>query len=212
MYRFFLTINYTRHYPQILQTLSSLIGRETSAQARDNIIGAIARLIITNHTIIPMDQVFPVFISHLPLKEDLEENKTVYKCLQVLYRNGHAVLTTHIPTLLKVGLDILENKASDDGKFHLLLSKVTRAHMGFIDMENFLFSFYFLQRWGVLWLSLWDLYRKILQNYGLRSAVNCLKIQRFWSNRYFCKVYGLWDSFYTRILIIYIRLYRTTRV
>ncbi|XP_058803486.1 importin-4-like [Phymastichus coffea] len=124
------------HYPQILQALSGLISHERSAQARDNIIGAIARLIITNHTIIPIEQVFPVFISHLPLKEDLEENKTVYKCVLVLYRNGHAILRPHIPTLLKVALDIFENKASDNEVKSIVREFVVPVQKDFPDEWN----------------------------------------------------------------------------
>ena len=96
-----------------MQVLSNLIAKETHAGARDNIIGAIARLIITNHTIVPLEQVFPVFVNHLPLKEDLEENKTVFKCILVLYQNGHAILHSHMKQLLKVAVETLPN--NDDG-------------------------------------------------------------------------------------------------
>ena len=103
-------------YPEILQVLSNAIAKETSAGARDNIIGAIARMIITNHSIMPMDQVFPVMMSHLPLREDLEENKTVYKAVLTLYRDGHTILKTHLNALLEVGVQVLNNENTDDGK------------------------------------------------------------------------------------------------
>lgn len=95
--------------------MSNAISKETNANARDNIIGAIARLIITNHSLIPLDQVFPVFISHLPLKEDLTENVTVFKCVTALYKNGHAILKTHIGSLLKVSVELLQDKKTDEG-------------------------------------------------------------------------------------------------
>ncbi|KAJ8668090.1 hypothetical protein QAD02_009753 [Eretmocerus hayati] len=101
-------------YVKILQVLSQAISRESNNGARDNIIGAIARLIITNHSIVPLDQVFPVFISHLPLKEDLEENKTVFKCIHVLYGNGHPILRANLDKLLKVAAEIIASKDADD--------------------------------------------------------------------------------------------------
>ncbi|XP_046413500.1 importin-4-like isoform X1 [Neodiprion fabricii] len=102
-------------YPEILQTLSEAIGTETHGGTRDNIVGAIARLIITNPTIVPLEQVFPVFVGQLPLREDFEENKAVFKSVMVLYENGHDVIKNHIPSLLKVAVSIVhEGRAMDD--------------------------------------------------------------------------------------------------
>ncbi|XP_048515338.1 importin-4-like isoform X2 [Athalia rosae] len=103
------------HYPEILQTLSTAIMTETHGGTRDNIVGAIARLILTNHTIIPLEQVFVVFVAHLPLREDFEENKAVFKSIMLLYENGHDVIKSHIPELLKVAVSVIhEGRASDD--------------------------------------------------------------------------------------------------
>lgn len=105
------------HYPEILQALSEAIVTETHGGTRDNIVGAIARLIITNHTILPLDQVFPVFVGHLPLREDFEENKAVFKSILVLYENGHDVIKSHIPSLLKVAVSVVhEGRAMDEGE------------------------------------------------------------------------------------------------
>ncbi|XP_014209388.1 importin-4 [Copidosoma floridanum] len=101
------------HYFEILQTLSRVTTKEKNAGARDNIIGAIARLIITNHSIVPLEQVFPVFVSQLPLKEDLEENKTVYKCIMQLYGCGHVILKPHLSHLLQVSFRLLETENTD---------------------------------------------------------------------------------------------------
>jgi hypothetical protein len=46
-----------RHYPQILQVLSQLVGTEKHAGTLDNICGALARLIITNSMLVPMKEV-----------------------------------------------------------------------------------------------------------------------------------------------------------
>lgn len=114
----FLNNRYNRHYPQILATLSCAIAKETDAAARDNVVGAIARLIITNYSNLPLEQVVPVFVQQLPLKADFQEHKAVFRSILTLYQAGLAVLQSHIRTLLKVAVVILhEDKAMDDGEF-----------------------------------------------------------------------------------------------
>jgi hypothetical protein len=46
-----------RHFPQILQILSTALSRENSPLALDNICAAITRMIIVNMSAVPMDQV-----------------------------------------------------------------------------------------------------------------------------------------------------------
>lgn len=109
-----------------MQTLSNGIQNESHAGARDNVVGAIARLISTNYTILPMDQVFPVFINQLPLKEDVEENKAVFECILTLYKAGHEILKPHITTLTNVSSTLLrEQKLINDGKFFVQLNLST---------------------------------------------------------------------------------------
>lgn len=99
--------------------MSSAICKESHAGARDNIVGAIARLIITNYFNIPLDQVFPIFVKQLPLKEDFEEYKAVFRSILTLYEAGHPILQPHMTILLKVAVIVLhENKTTDDGMFH----------------------------------------------------------------------------------------------
>lgn len=45
------------HYPEILQTLSAAVSKETHAGTLDNICGALARMIIVNPSGIPMEEV-----------------------------------------------------------------------------------------------------------------------------------------------------------
>uniref|UniRef100_A0A6Q2XI33 Importin N-terminal domain-containing protein n=1 Tax=Esox lucius TaxID=8010 RepID=A0A6Q2XI33_ESOLU len=48
---------------------------------------------VTYLTALP--QVFPALMARLPLKEDLEENKTVYSCLAMLYSQSPALVPPH---------------------------------------------------------------------------------------------------------------------
>lgn len=112
-----------RHYPNILQTLSCAIAKETDAAARDNVVGAIARLIITNYSNLPLEQVFPVFVEQLPLKADFQEHKAVFKSILTLYQAGVTLLQSYIHALLKVAVIILhEEKTVDVGEYSIVTS------------------------------------------------------------------------------------------
>lgn len=91
-----------RQYPQILQMLSVAVSREDNPLALDNICGAIARLIITNVAAVPMDQVFPVLMKHLPLREDFQENTSLLKCFLFLFGAGHPQFQLHVGQILTV--------------------------------------------------------------------------------------------------------------
>lgn len=107
-----------RYYPAILEALSTAIAKESHAGARDNVVGAIARLIIVNYSNLPLEQIFPIFVEQLPLKEDYVENKAVFRSILTLYQAGHVVLQPHIRTLLKVAISVLhEERAGSSGEF-----------------------------------------------------------------------------------------------
>lgn len=92
--------------------------KESHAGTRDNVVGAIARLIIANYSNLPLEQVFPIFVEQLPLKEDFLENKAVFRSIIRLYQAGHPVLQPHIRTLLNVAISVLhEEKAGSKGEF-----------------------------------------------------------------------------------------------
>ncbi|XP_037723233.1 importin-4-like isoform X2 [Drosophila subpulchrella] len=103
-------------YPAILQALSEAISRESNPPALDNICGAVARLICTNHEAVPLGQVLPVFLNHLPLKEDFEENDMVQKAFRVLYMNDLPSIEPHVEQMLIITIDSVFKKqvASDE--------------------------------------------------------------------------------------------------
>lgn len=101
---------YNRCYPKILQALSVAISKEKHALTLDNICGAIARMIEVNTVAIPMDEVFPVFVQHLPLREDFDENEAVFRCFSCLYQQGHQQLVKHLPNIINMSIGVLHNK------------------------------------------------------------------------------------------------------
>lgn len=73
-------------YPQLLQAVSPLFGidatlGDSSAAAIDNAAAAVSRMIMASPGNVPMAQVLPALLNALPLKNDMTENETIYKCL-----------------------------------------------------------------------------------------------------------------------------------
>ncbi|EDV96789.1 importin-4 [Drosophila grimshawi] len=98
----------------ILQALSSAIASETQASALDNICGAVARLIVTNYNMVPLAQVLPVFLSHLPLREDTPENDMVNRAFRVLYMHAREAIVDHLEQILAITIDVLYKKQMPD--------------------------------------------------------------------------------------------------
>ena len=81
-------------YQTILQQLGNIFTLDASssdatAACVDNAAAAVARMIMASPTHVPMSQVLPVFLRALPLKTDMTENETVYKCLLGLLQMNH---------------------------------------------------------------------------------------------------------------------------
>lgn len=73
-------------YPALLQAISPLFGidpsgGDSSAAAVDNAAAGVSRMIMSSPGNVPMAQVLPALLKVLPLKNDMTENETVYKCL-----------------------------------------------------------------------------------------------------------------------------------
>ncbi|XP_051883850.1 importin-4 [Pristis pectinata] len=90
------------HYPTLLSILSSIIAREQNRRVVDNVCGAVSRMMMTNLAGVPVEQVFPVLVRSLPLKEDLEENVTVFNCIAFMYKSNCSQVIRHLQQLLAV--------------------------------------------------------------------------------------------------------------
>ncbi|XP_017862294.1 PREDICTED: importin-4-like isoform X2 [Drosophila arizonae] len=103
----------------ILQALSGAIASETNAPALDNICGAVSRMIVTNHNIVPLAQVLPVLLSHLPLREDMDENDMVHKAFRVLYMHARPAIVEYIEQILKITIDVLYKDQIPEGEIKM---------------------------------------------------------------------------------------------
>ncbi|XP_067002902.2 importin-4 [Anabrus simplex] len=119
------------HFPEILQALSTAVAKERHPGTLDNICGALARLVITNVNGVPMEQVFPVFVNYLPLREDFDENKIVFECLLHLYQMGHPVLAKHITQLVKTAFVVLHEQQGEKDTLELVQNFVKLVQRDF---------------------------------------------------------------------------------
>lgn len=102
--------HFYRTYPHILMALSQAVASEKEPAALDNICGAIARLIITNCNLVPLDQVLPVFLQHLPLREDFDENASIFKCFKLLYLQARDTIVGSLEQILAISIHVLYKK------------------------------------------------------------------------------------------------------
>ncbi|XP_037526923.1 importin-4 [Rhipicephalus sanguineus] len=113
-------------YPALLEALSTMLAREDNRHAKDNICGAVAKLILVGVTVVPVAQVFPVLLQQLPLQEDFEENGSVFHCICYLYGLGHEVFIKNIPSILRIVLRVIHtDQISEETRinlFHLIKS------------------------------------------------------------------------------------------
>lgn len=77
----------------------------------DNACGAIARIIHSQYNI-PVDQVLPVFLSALPLREDFEENDIIYSSIISLIQAGHSCAAKHIKEILVLFAKVITLKTT----------------------------------------------------------------------------------------------------
>ncbi|XP_057466083.1 uncharacterized protein LOC130755649 [Actinidia eriantha] len=92
-----------KYYGDILRALYPLFGEsEPDAAARDNAAGAVARMILVHPESVPLNQVLPVFLKVLPLKEDHEESVAVYSCVCNLVLSSNPQIMTLVPELVNL--------------------------------------------------------------------------------------------------------------
>jgi len=101
--------------PQMLQLLQDLrplfnVPEQAPASllnAKDNAAGAVARLIVRNSAAMPLDQVLPIFVDALPLKNDFLENRPVFNALFHLFKTNAPILLPYMDRLLAVFAHVL---------------------------------------------------------------------------------------------------------
>ncbi|XP_032121521.1 importin-4 isoform X2 [Sapajus apella] len=110
------------NFPKLLGLLFPLLARERHDRVRDNICGALARLLMASPMRKPEPQVLAALLHALPLKEDLEEWVTIGRLFSFLYQSSPDQVVDVAPELLRICSLILgDNKIPPDTKAALLL-------------------------------------------------------------------------------------------
>uniref|UniRef100_A0AAZ3QZG8 Importin N-terminal domain-containing protein n=1 Tax=Oncorhynchus tshawytscha TaxID=74940 RepID=A0AAZ3QZG8_ONCTS len=105
-----------KYYPMMLSLFSNLLSKEQDRRVIDNLCAALCRMIMSNMEGVPLEQVFPALLAHLPLKEDMEENKTVYSCLAMLYSQNPALVRLCVPETQNTLVMLLRDVAQRHSK------------------------------------------------------------------------------------------------
>ncbi|XP_044129078.1 importin-4 [Bufo gargarizans] len=99
-----------KNFSKLLSVFSSIISSEKNPRTLDNVWGAVSRMIIRHPEFVPVEQVFPVLLRSMPLKEDFEENSTVFKCIAFLYEKDPSQVAAHINDIARVCGHVLGTK------------------------------------------------------------------------------------------------------
>ncbi|KAL6494510.1 hypothetical protein OROGR_031310 [Orobanche gracilis] len=92
-----------KYYTNVLNRLYPLFGEsEPDNAVRDNAAGAVARMIMAHPESVPLNQVLPVFLQVLPLKEDYEESTSVYGCICDLVLSSNSQIVSCVPQLVNI--------------------------------------------------------------------------------------------------------------
>ncbi|KAK3085593.1 hypothetical protein FSP39_005824 [Pinctada imbricata] len=119
------------NYTEILKCLFGLLSKEKNGRVMDNTCAAICRMISTHKAGVPLEMAIPIIIQCLPLKEDFEENPTVYNCLIQLYTNGEQEVLKNMIKLLSSIASVLGTDQVKDDLQSTLIHFVKDVHQKF---------------------------------------------------------------------------------
>jgi hypothetical protein len=112
------------HLMKILESLNPIFSspNQYAKAVVDNACGALARFIVADLDM-PLDQILPVFLSCLPLREDFEESQICFTSLLHLIQTGNSIVSTQFPDLvnkLAEGLALPSNQLNDHVKSNIV--------------------------------------------------------------------------------------------
>lgn len=106
-------------FPAILQALNQQFSRSDLQPATvDNLVAAVARMVLGALEAVPLATVLPVWFAHLPLKDDYMEVKTVLRCILHMASKG-VDLSSASDLIIRLCLDGLLQHVHDKDKYSL---------------------------------------------------------------------------------------------
>ncbi|KAF9525156.1 armadillo-type protein [Crepidotus variabilis] len=113
-------VDLSSHLGTILQALHPLFinipegAPSARLNAKDNATGAVARILEKYTTTIPLDQVLPIFVGALPLKNDPLENRPVFRAIFHLFKTNGQALFAYLDQLLPAFAYVLDPSQQKD--------------------------------------------------------------------------------------------------
>lgn len=112
------TVDLSPQYLHLLAALHPLfevpsVASTAKLNARNNAAGAVSRMILKKSEAIPLDQVLPVIVGILPLKNDFHENRPAFRALFHLFRSVLGVIAPYLDQLLLVFAHVLDPSVPD---------------------------------------------------------------------------------------------------
>lgn len=109
----------TPDYTELLQTVGTVFSvdasvGDTNAACVDNAAACIARMIMTSPSSVPLEQVLPVFLKSLPLKNDMTENETVYTCILGLIEMKNQNVIPHQMEIKRIFIEATSEESEVD--------------------------------------------------------------------------------------------------
>ncbi|KAH9208718.1 armadillo-type protein [Leptodontidium sp. 2 PMI_412] len=101
---------YLPSYNIILSKLEPLLQTQR-ARTLDNACGCVTRMIMAHPDKVPIDDILPVLVGLLPLKEDYEENEPIFTCIAGLYQHQNATVISLTPQLIPIFAAVLGEPA-----------------------------------------------------------------------------------------------------
>ncbi|KAL5021050.1 hypothetical protein ScPMuIL_000205 [Solemya velum] len=121
-------------FPEIMKCLFAIMNKEVeNAHLVDNICAATCRLVSVNKVVVPLEHVLPVIIRCLPLKEDFDENPTVFKCLLQLYGSEDPCVMKYLPQLVSVTAGVLGTEQANKETQALLVEFIKNVNTKYPD-------------------------------------------------------------------------------
>jgi hypothetical protein len=71
-------------------------------------------MIAAKYSNLPLQQILPVLLSTLPLREDFDENETVYGAICMLLAEGNSVAASHMRDILSVFARALKSSKTQE--------------------------------------------------------------------------------------------------
>ncbi|RVE58956.1 hypothetical protein OJAV_G00199280 [Oryzias javanicus] len=108
-------------YPTMLSVFSNMLVKESDQRVIDNLCAALCRMIMSNISAVPLKQVLPALVDRLPLKKDMEEYKTVFKCLNMLYKHSPDMIVELMKPIVAASSHAAGHKDVDEETKNMLV-------------------------------------------------------------------------------------------